>query len=28
VQLGQPIINSYVVQTDDIVMYGEDTSHS
>ncbi|HYA60470.1 MAG TPA: hypothetical protein VED16_00125 [Candidatus Acidoferrum sp.] len=28
VQLGQPIINSYIVQTDDIVMYGEDTSHS
>jgi len=27
VQLGQPITNSYVVQTDDIVMYGEDTSH-
>ena len=27
VQLGQPVTNSYVVQTDDIVMYGENTSH-
>jgi len=28
VRIGQPITNRYVVQTDNIVMFGEDISHS